>query len=418
MVSNSQHKISIIGLFIVILSTVIFVWYLIPNIKYQYVSTIVGIGVIALTLIIVLCSPCTRMLYGKLIGITLTYSLLYYFIPGGLVPNIGFLPVLEYSMYIFPIILTFSIISRGARKEAFILIVALSIMFYIVYQATMIMLIKYPFIARDLAQGGSSEKIMEWRMGNVGGFGFSYCAAPVGLLLLELVFKTKRLYKVIFAFLLVYVSIFIFLAQYTTLLIFYAVGTGILIYKNITHPLLRIFLILSLIAFFLFMGDVFSLISNATEEGGFTALSHHFDDMADASQGAILRTSRRKLAIAALKVWLDSPIWGNWGVALPSSPLYMIVMPAHSGVATILASLGVVGLYLHFLFLYYAWKYIHLKLKDRNCRPLVFDVSVIFLVIIDFINPINNLQELALMTFLFVPFTIYYFKKYFEINAD
>lgn len=396
----------------------LYAWYIFPSIKYQYVSTFVGALAVVLSLAIAIFKPWTRHFYKVLLGVTVAYSLLNFLIPGGMIFNIGFLPILENSFFILPMIMAYDIIVRQDRKSSLILVIALSIMFYIVYQATMIVLVEYPNAARDLAQGTDAQQLMEWRFGNVGGFGFSYCTAPIGLILLEMTLKSKGVYRLIAAFFFVYVSIFIFMVQYTTLLVFYGMGCVILLYRSIKNVALRFFIIGCGILVACFMTEILSMLSEAASMGGFDSLAHHFDDFAGTTQGEELRSKRGNIAVAALDLWLDSPLWGNWAVNTPQSPQYLTVMGAHSGVATILASSGIIGLSLHFIFLFTAWKYIHRALIAQDCNPIVFDISFLFLIIVDFINPIFNIYEMPLMTFLLVPVTILYFKKYFILRRN
>lgn len=379
-------------------------------------STNVGVFVILLSLLLVLFKPKIRHFYTVLIGVTFLYSLLTFLIPAGLDFNVGFLPVLEHSFFILPMLMAYDIITNQDRKSALLLIILVSVMFYVVYQATMVVLIEFPNAARLLAQGSNAEQLVEWRDANVGGFAFSYCAAPVGLILFEMGLKSKGLVRVVSIFLCVYLSIFIFLTQYTTLLVFYALGCIFLLYLTIKNRTVKIVLILLGCVVVFFITDILSLIAESTSQGGYNDLAGHFDDFANTSQGEELRSSRNRLAMSALRLWVESPIWGNWAVGLTSSPDYITVMHAHSGVASILASTGIIGLFLHFFFFAIGFRYIRGALIRQNCSPLAFDISFLFLLIVDFINPILTSYEFALMTFLGVPLTIFYFKKYFLLK--
>lgn len=412
-----NRKFTIGNLLVLILSIFLYAWYLLPSIKYTYISTYVGGFAAILCLVIAIMEPQTRHLYKLLLGYVLLYSLLNFFVPGGMIFNIGFLPILENSFFMLPIIMAYDILKRNDRYSSLILIISLSLMFYIVYQATTAVLIEYPGAARDLAQGTDAEKLMEWRFGNVGGFGFSYCAAPIGFALLELTLRSKGIYKFIFGFFLIYVSIVIFLVQYTTLLVFYSIGCMIFLFKEFKSWPIRALILFGCLIIVIFLGEFLSMISDAAAQGGFESLAHHFEDFAGTTEGEELRSKRGDIALAALNIWLDSPIWGNWAVNTPTNSLYLTVMGAHSGVAAILASTGLIGLTLHFTILFLAWKYIRQALVSQECAPLVFDISFLFLIVVDFINPIFSIYEMPLMTFLFVPVVIFYFKKYFLYHA-
>lgn len=388
----------------------IFFWYLLPSVKYSFVSTTIALAVIFLSVLILYNYTFTWEIYSKLLLITFIYSLLVWVVPGGMHFKIGFLPVLENSFYILPVLLSYSIINRHDKRESQFFIIILSVVLFIVYNATQIALIENPGVARTLAQGDFSDELMELRFGNVGGFGFAYCIAPIGLLLLQLSFKLRSWKRLIALFLLIYISIFIFLTQYTTLLVFYTIGIGLLIFCNIENKFLRFIIILSLFFTIFYISDILSGLSNFTHEGGYDSLEGHFEDFYGMTQGEDMRSSRGDRASDALKIWLKSPIWGNYDANVPGTMIYPIILGAHSGVATILASTGIIGLFLYFTFLFYCWKPLHVSLKNQNCNPLVLDISFLFLIAVSFINPISSSYELPLIIFLFVPLTIYYLK--------
>lgn len=396
------------------LASLCFIWIMIPRIHLlYYTSTIVGLSALIISFILSSIYTRAKHLFNILFLLTLGKCIITFFIPAALDFNIGFLSIIENSFYILSIILSYIIIEYKLKKTALILIGIIALSYYIVYSATTPVLATYHNAARDLAGGGDPAQLLIWRLANVGGFGFSYCSAPIGLLALEITIKSnKLLIKILSAFIFCNIAVLIFIVQYTTLLVFFVVCAIFLIYRQLKNKIVTAIIIIGALLFTAFFKDIMFYISEYARGLGLDALSHHFDDFGDTADGRYLRSKRDDLAKVALSIWMESPIWGNWSILVPSNPLYETVMESHTGVGTLLATTGLIGLSLMSSFLYIGWKYIHQLLQKKGCDSLVFDMSFIFMIIVWFINPITGFYELELMVFSFVPLATYRFNKY------
>lgn len=378
-----------------------------------YTSTIVGITALVVSFLLCYFYPLAKHLFEVLLFLTLGKCFITFLVPAAFDFNIGFLPLIENSFFILSIILSYVIVKYEFKKVALVLICLIVLTYYIIYSSTTPVLAEYPNAARDLAGGGNPELLLIWRLSNVGGFGFAYCSAPIGLFALEMILKSNKLIiKLIAAFFFCNIAFLIFIAQYTTLLVFFSVCAIYMLYQRIKNKLITTIFIFGVLLFLLFFKDIMFLISNIADGMGLDALSHHFDDFGETAQGSELRSKRDDLAKVALSIWLQSPIWGNWGVATPSNPLYITVMSSHTGVGSLLATSGIIGFGFMSYFLYIGWKYIHGLLLEKYCDSLIFDMSFVFMIIVWFINPITGFYELELMVFSFVPMATFYFNKY------
>ena len=394
---------------LVAFTILIFAWIILPSYRMAVVETYVGLTAFIIILLLAFFNPNFRITIRKLFVIILLTCVITFIVPAGFNFNIGFIPLLEYSIFALPAVLGAVFISEKKKWMILFLIIATAYMLFMVVQSTMHVLIEYPSAARDLAQGIDTPQLTEWRMANVGGFGFAYCAAAVGFLLFSLlVLKSNLILKVGYVVLFIYISIFIFLAQYTTLLVFYAVGIGFLIFRRIQSTAIKMILLIITMVIALSLQDIMYAVSDYCNANDLSALGHHFDDFGDALGGKDLRSSRRYLAIRALDIWLDSPIWGMPNCKIPSNINYLPVMEAHSGMASMLASTGIIGVAFTGMFFYSLWNMVRSALKHQNLSTLGFDISTLFMVVVFFINPIFNVSEISVTTFFLVPAVTYF----------
>ena len=390
------------------LSMLIFAWIILPSFRLAFVEPYAGAITLILTAALALFNPYMRSNIRRIYIVILSVCIITFFVPSGFIFNIGFLPLIEYSIFAFPAILAYVLISERKNTIILSLMAFLAVLVIMVIKSTMQVLIDYPSAARDLAQGIETPQLMEWRMNNVGGFGFAYGVAAIGFLLLSLIMKKSNIvFKTAYIALFVYVSTFIFLAQYTTLLVFYTLGIAFLLFRRINSSALRLILIITGIIILASLKDIMYELANYCNANDLAALGHHFDDFGDAISGKDLRSSRNDLAKRAIDVWLESPIWGVPNSKIPGNVNYLAVMEAHSGVASILGSTGILGLSLTLGFFYLLWKLLRNTLIHRGFSALGLDVSTIFMLIVFFINPIFSAPEISVTTFFIVPAVTY-----------
>ena len=265
---------------------------------------------------------------------------------------------------------------------------------FILYK-TMNALANNQWITRILAQSAISDsaEIRSYRLGNVGGFEFSYM---VGILTLLLIWTAINCKKMIIKIASIVFSIFFFYyiiqTMYTTLLLLTAVGILALLLLNMKNPLARLGLIIGFIVLVFVLPILFGYLSKLFEG---SLLSTKFLQMQAALMGggASELGSRPKYMLEAIEGWFHSPIFGG----------YSYTYEVHSFLIGLLESCGLMGVLTWLLIFKATHKMISREMIQRGIQPNLFHIVILWLVLLGFFNPIGYCFELTIAALFIVP---------------
>lgn len=280
------------------------------------------------------------------------------------------------------------------QKNLFILFFSILILF--IFIKTTIALEVDPWISRILAQDKSStsSEINQYRLQNIGGFDFSYMMGIITLCLVYAALKVKKYsLKILFIVLIVLCFNYIISTMYTTLLLLTFLGMLILLLINVKDTVVKLLLIsIGLFSLF-FLGDIFRLLSTVFPQE--SLLSSKFESIyqsiyeGDAGQLG----DRPQLILESLSKWINNPIFGR----------YDSTSDSHSMIIGLLEQTGIVGL-LTISFLFYIFtKRIYQELKYKKLPTDLYVVSIIFLLLLAFFNPIGYVFEMTIAVYFIVP---------------
>lgn len=250
-----------------------------------------------------------------------------------------------------------------------------------------------PTVARMLARGDNSEEeIQLLRQMNIGGFGFSYA---IGILIPYVALWIKRstgTKRGVFCALYAVLFLFGLKTQYTTLILL-AVAFSMYVFqrgKKITIGKLLVFAAAGLGVFFL--PNIFAYLGEHIQ---LETLACHFKDLAYSLAGGASSSSRKMLALNALKVFASAPIFG---ADLTDPQVNYILNHSHSNYLGILGGGGVIGTTV------YIGLFLFIIREIKREIPTFRDFRVIYLMyfVLGFLNP-NTSPEISISIFLLIP---------------
>ena len=103
--------------------------------------------------------------------------------------------------------------------------------------------------------------------------------------------------------------------------------------------------------------------------------------------------SRPELMMQSLQNWIKSPIFGG----------YYENSNAHSLIVNILEKNGIVGIGLWAWVFVRSWKIIRRVMGEKKLPLELFDIAMVFLLALSFLNPIGYVFEVTIAVFLIVP---------------
>lgn len=285
-------------------------------------------------------------------------------------------------------------------KQKGFLLACIFIVVFIILINTLQALAADPWIARMLAQGTStsSNQLNAYRLRNVGGFEFSYMMGIITLCFVWLALNaSKRWVKIAGVILTILGFYYILQCQYTTLLLLTFLGTVLLLFRRARSWKVRILLLIGCVA--LIIGFV-PLLYYLSDLFAGSLLSSKFLQIAEAftNQDVNELGRRPELIAQSLQDWLKSPIFGGYyeGGDYQNSN-------AHSLVFSILGQNGVIGIGLWSWIFARSWKTVRRVMEEKTLSPELFDIAMVFLLALSFLNPIGYVFEVTIAVFLIVP---------------
>ena len=291
------------------------------------------------------------------------------------------------------------------QKQKNFFIILFSIVVVFLFIRTSIELEKDPWIARKLAQGKetSTDEVNAYRLNNVGGFEFSYMMGIVTLCLLYAALKVEKLLlKIIFVILTILSFNYIITTMYATLLLLTLVGMFILLFVNIKNKGIKILLAVFAVLTLFFLEDILLFLSTAFSEGSLLNEKFHNIYLSFVEEDANVLGSRPQLILDSLKKWINNPIFGKVDSTSNS----------HSMVIQILEQTGLVGLFIISFVFIALTKRIYKLMEEKELPTSLFTISIIFLVVLAFLNPIGYCFEITIAVYFIVPLLTEFFAQF------
>lgn len=322
-------------------------------------------------------------------------STAFYFINGiyGLSDTIN--EAIRYIRFFLPVIWTlYSLRFCSTKQRCHILIIFGIVMTFILIKTILALEID-SWVARILAQDKATDtaEVRAYRMGNVGGFEFSYM---MGIVVICLTWAALRSEKVLTKILCVSGAVigfyYIIQTMYMTLLILTSVGMLLLFLFDIKSTLVKILIVigsvvasLSLAPFFKYLSELFSG----------SLLSTKFIQFYEALTGGGTDSlgSRPKLIMDAVQRWLKSPIWGGYDTSVRT----------HSLVFSTLEATGLIGFFAFLWCIFWAYKSILFELRKKNIETILLSIVFLYVFALAILNPIGYVFEVTIAAFFITP---------------
>ena len=251
------------------------------------------------------------------------------------------------------------------------------------------------WVTRILAQDktADSAEIRAYRMGNIGGFEFSYMMGVVVLCLVWAALKCKKAMVRVLSIVGAVVGFYyIIQTMYMTLLILTSAGILLLLLFNTKNILTRVLLIFGSIAL---VFSIVPLCKYLSEVFSGSLLSEKFLQFYTAltGGGADSLGSRPGLIADALERWLQSPIWGGYGFSVAT----------HSMIFSILEATGLIGLFAFLGCILSGYKWISLELRKQNVPTGLLSIVFGYIIVLSVLNPIGYVFEVTIAAFFITP---------------
>ncbi len=284
------------------------------------------------------------------------------------------------------------------KWQRLMLFVFTVIVIYILVK-TFIALGQNEMICRILAggKGADSFRVRAYRLGNVGGFEFSYMMGIVTIALVWAGLKIRRKFRKLLCLAAAGLSFFFIIkTMYTTLLLL-TVGGIILLFVFRTKVLfIRALWVIGGTVAAILLPPLLAYVAELYGKGSFMA--QKFMGMYKALVGgdADAASSRPEHALTALHNWIESPLWGG----------YAINPATHSLAINLLERTGIIGFLAFVACMTATYKLIIAELKKRGIETLLFSVVFWYVLVLSVLNPIGNSFEVVIAAFFLTPIWI------------
>lgn len=268
------------------------------------------------------------------------------------------------------------------------------LVFFILYK-TISALANNQWITRILAQSATSDtaEIRSYRLGNVGGFEFSYMIGILTMLLVWTAINCKKM-NVKVASIVAAVLCFYYIIQtmYTTLLLLTTVGILALVLLNVKNLLTRIALVIGFIVLAFSLPALFGYLSMLLEG---SLLSSKFLQIQSALTGGGVSKlgSRPEYMFEAIEGWVHSPIFGG----------YSYTYKVHSFFVGLLESCGLFGVFTWLMIFRMTHKMISREIIKCGIQPNLFHIVMLWILLLSLLNPIGYCFELTIAALFIVP---------------
>ena len=269
---------------------------------------------------------------------------------------------------------------------------------------TSLELTKNDMIARLLASGDTDESLTQYRMRNIGGFGFSYAIGITFPLWLRVFFKTNnRFLKIVSLIAAAFIAGYIVLAQYMILFVLCMMSLLLTLVFNSKKVIVTIFCIVAVFVSLLFASSFFRWMAGL-DIG--SLMQRRLNSIADFFEGKKTLeelTVRFRLYKDAINDFAKHPILGT--------PHSVAAADSHSWILGVAASTGLVGISCltgELVVYFKLGRYISLS---NGLDSGLFMISFLMFLFLSVLNPIQYAYEIFIVLFLYIPLTLCLFGK-------
>lgn len=373
-----------------------------------------------LTVLYYLCFVAKYVSFNQVVNL-MKYAIpfcLLMFVAKGLNFKYGFLyNLLELWNLIIPSIICIGLFLRNRPRELFIITWTAIIMLTITCLTTLTVMDESENVMRELTASTTDETYaMELREMGVGGFGIAYAmgAFAVGLFALFKQVKKWNIWKWIILAMLVFSFYFVTQAQFTTLLIITIVGAATTYLLNARTKEKKIKVIIITIGLIFLLPVIVQILIDLYQDTTIgMRLSRMYDSLWGAGNVTDISGKRSMYQINAIKLFLESPIWGN---NITQQPNAFINSACHSTLLAVASSTGIIGIW-SYLKTFHATFQQEINLAiDSNLHKSYYPIVVYYL-LFAFFNPINTITEASWIIFVIIPslFKLYLSHNYSSI---
>ena len=393
-VNNKQNFRLDSGSVFVLYTSLIMVCYILPALKITIPYIFAALLMLAFLPIAMI--EMQNNLNFCIVLLTATFlSAVFYFINGiyGLSDMVN--EAVRYIRFFLPVIWTLYAMRFCSPKQQRHMLIIFGIVMTFILIKTIIALENDIWVARILAQDKTTDtaEIRAYRMGNVGGFEFSYM---MGIIVICLTWAALRCKKVFAKILCVAGAVigfyYIIQTMYMTLLILTSVGILLLLLFNTKSTYVKILLVIGSIVASFSLAPLFKYLSELFSG---SLLSIKFSQFYEALTGGGTDSlgSRPELIMDAVQRWLKSPIWGGYDVSVRT----------HSFVFSTLEAIGLIGLFAFLWCIWGAYKSISSELRKKKVETILLSIVFIYVFALAVLNPIGYVFEVTIAAFFITP---------------
>lgn len=394
MVNNKQKFRLDSGSVFVLYTSLIMVCYILPALK-------ITIPYIFAALLMLVFLPIAMIkmqnnLYFCIVLLTATFiSTAFNFINGIYGPTDAINEAIRYIRFFLPVIWATYALRFCSPKQQRHMLIIFGILTTFILIKTIMALENDIWVARILAQDKTTDtaEIRAYRMGNVGGFEFSYM---MGIVVICLTWAALRCKKAVLRFFCIAGAVigfyYIIQTMYMTLLILTSVGILLLFLFHIKNVFLKLLLILAGVIALISLAPLFKYLSGVFSG---SLLSTKFSQLYDALSGggADSLGSRPELIMNAVQRWLKSPIWGGYDTSVQT----------HSFIFATLEATGLIGLFAFIGVFMGAYKRISSELRKKKVDTILLSIVFLYVFALAVLNPIGYVFEVTIVAFFITP---------------
>lgn len=332
---------------------------------------------------------CIKLLVATIISVA------FFFINGIYGPIDAINEAIRYIRFFLPVIWTLYALRFCSSKQQRHMLIVFGIVIAFILVKTIIALENDIWVARILAQDQTTDtaEIHAYRMGNIGGFEFSYMMGIVVICLTWAALQCEKVWaKILCVAGAVIGFYYIIQTMYMTLLILTSIGIFLLLFFYTKNSYVKIFLVIgsivasfSLAPLFKYLSEVFSGSLLSTKFSQFYA--------ALTGGGADALGSRPELILAAVQRWLKSPIWGGYDTSVRT----------HSFIFSMLEAIGLIGLFAFLWCIWGAYKSIFSELRTKKVDTVLLSIVFLYVIALAVLNPIGYVFEVTIAAFFITP---------------
>ena len=376
--------------------------YILPNTKLT-VPYIISGSLMLISLPVIMLLDRKYLNYGVVLLLISSYFLVVHILRYPVLTD-GINEVIRNVRFFIPILWgAYGIRFVSEKQKKAILILFFLLTAYILYN-TMVALEQEPWIARILAQdqSTSSDEVNAYRLGNVGGYPFSYMIGVVAIMVMSLTLKAKKaVYRIIGAVLMVVIYIYIVQTMYTTLLLLTTSACLILLLVQFKSPLVKLSVLILFFVIAVGFVPLLELTKGLFDSGSLLVTKFEQIIASLTGEGIDALGRRPQLMAGAISNWLSSQIVGMY-----------TKLSAHSLILDFLQSNGLMGFALWIVLFVVAWKLILTELKMANVNPTTFNVAMTYFTVLSFFNDTKWTFDITIAAFFIVPiFCCVFFKN-------